>query len=64
MKWLTRLLRSHEIGEAVALARHYNRLGVACARKSIEQGSDWQIAARKHHSRAKAIMWQVRQLVG
>lgn len=64
IRLLNRLLRHHETGEAVALARYYNRLGVACARKSIAPCDGWQAAARRHWAVRDARMWEARELAG
>lgn len=63
MKWLTRLLRSHDIGEAVALAKYYHRLGMACKRRSVCRHDPWAIAAKRYKERALARLWEARQLV-
>ena len=62
MKRLTRLFLRHDIGNAVALARYYHRLGMACARRSVEAGDSWMVAARRHWEVRDARLWEARQL--
>lgn len=62
IRFLTRLLRSHDIGEAVALAKYYHRLGMACKRRSDGLDDSWRAAARRHWEVRDARMWEARQL--
>ncbi len=56
MKWLTRLCRSHDISNAVALARYYHRLGLACARRGDDE------SMRRSRQIRDARLWEARQL--
>lgn len=64
IRFLTRLLRSHEIGEAVALAKYYHRLGMQCASYSTHSDDAWRAAARRHWAVRDARMWKARELAG
>lgn len=44
------------VGEAVALARYYHRLGLACARRSDDE------SARRCRQIRDARLWEARQL--
>jgi len=63
MRWIRSLIHGHDIGNAVALARYYHRLGLACARRSYDQRDPWAVAARAHFAKRDARMWEARELL-
>ena len=60
MKWITRLfnrlVHGHDLGEAVAQARHYHWLGLACARRGQPA------SARQCRQLRDARLWEARKL--
>lgn len=64
IRWIMAALLWNDIYDAIDSARHYNKLGVVCAKRSAEQGDDWMVAARRHWAEARKIMWEARGMAG